>query len=183
MLEAVTDITPAPWWASTINSLALLVAGALISTFTAWITDRRKTRHADEQRWDEELLKRAGLLIESMDAAYTANYALQEEINRQLQANDGSGITSPEVREKLVVAKDTVKQFTRDQIHLQLIAPQNVATAVLEFGRLFGDVQAEVEIKPLPPARPDIAVLTQFTIALRESAGIPWRVRRRASQE
>lgn len=181
LVEMVSGGTP--WWADSAQSIALLIAGALISGVSAWFAERRKTQRADEQRWDNEIIKLAGVLLEATESAYHHNYRLQAEINRNTRDGAVSVSRTPEL---VAIGTDTtaaIERFTSTQISLALIAPAKVATTVMHIGKEFAKVRAETEFKALPPRHPDVDLMTSLTVAVREVVGVPWRTRRNVSQD
>lgn len=175
-LDALVAASAQPWWGiPVIAGCFLLLGGALgavISFLSTRASDRRKAAREDEQRWDSELLARAGTMLSTLDILYETNLHIQDSINDSI--TNGSSPESLQLAaanmEKQTAA---VNNFARARTELGLIAPFDVLTAANVISKDFRLVQAKPELRTSPPVAPEGGAVPDFINKVRSATGVP----------
>jgi hypothetical protein len=171
-LSAVAAET-APWWGVPVVAGTFLLVGGLlggaISFFSTWKADQRRAKREDRQRWDREILDRAGRVVIATDEVYEANYELQRELIRHAEAG---GPIPATLDAAMVRAKVTVNEFAAARTALIMIAPDLVTRASHALGSTLVATQADVSRTTLPSIAVESEKMTQFLTAVRDATGI-----------
>jgi len=183
LIQAVPPADAAPWWGvPLIAGLFLLaggVIGGLISFFSVRAADRRRAAREDEQRWDNELLIRAGRVLSTIDALYIANSDYQATINDLIRTRSDTGFAEAN-RAARAKAEAATSAFATARTELALIAPTDVVETATLIGVAFARVQAKLEVLPVPPVYPSDNSYSTFISRVRAATGVPDYSKRKA---
>lgn len=174
LIELIGSDTATFWWTPllpVIYTLAGAVIGAGATIVTNWLTDRRKAAREDEQRWDDELLKRALAVISTLEALYKTNSEVQVLLNAVLTSMDANDVAAAKAAQE--VNTSALNAFSLARTELMLIAPAPVVSASTVLATNFSKVQIKMEVvADVPPPFLNDMAQADFINAVRAAAGV-----------